>query len=202
MAKKRSKASYRAAALKGARTRKRNTPKTQRTRATAKPSRRRRRTTKKGSGLSELWNPKMAAASGKTILSGIGGGVSYRVVEKVLASQSQEMQMIVGGVLSFVTAAVFKAPNVAAGMAGAVTMRGMEYSGLLADNNDMNLQDHAYAHEIDRLPAVLNENGMYLEEESMYLEENNVYLQDEDLNADDYNVGYYEAGFGSGQGQW
>lgn len=184
-AKKRSAASYKAAAKKGQATRRKNLKSTSRTTPAKKTTTTKRRKPRaKKSMLSELWNPKMAQAGGKALLSGAVGGAGAGFIEKIMGEVEPNKKLVVVGIASFVVATVFKMPNVGAGMAGVALYKGMANTGMLGE--DMDLQEHAYADPIEQLPMVLNEDGyeMDLQEDA-----DGMYLQE------DYNVGYFESGF-------
>lgn len=152
-----------------------------RTTAKAAPMRRRRTTRKKGL-LSELFNPIQAQGAAKVLLSGAVGGLGAGLLNKIVpATTSTEMRAVYTLGAGFISATVFKLPNVGAGMAAVGVRDLMSAKGLLAESAN-------YASDLDSLPMVLNENeAMYLQESSdMYLAENDY----------SYNVGYYPAGFG------
>jgi len=187
---KRSKASYKKAAAKGLRTRRKNLGKTTtRSRTTTKSTTRRRKAPAKKGMLSELFNPKMAEGAFKAMGSGAMGAVVCMGVDKLMVNQTPLVKNLTTGALAFAAATLGKAPNFAAGLASVSLYKAMDAAGLLAD--DLNLQDHNYAGSIEALPMVLDDNGdtMYLEQEG-----DNIYLQDE--GELDYNVGYFPAGFG------
>jgi len=145
-------------------------------RKTAAPVRRKRTVTRRKKGmLSELFNPNMAQASAKTVLSGAVGGVGAAMLTKVLPDTMDPKTKsfyTLGG--AFVTATLLKMPNVAAGMAGVGMVNLLTNTGMLAEDG------YSYADDIEALPMVLNENpGMYLQED-MYLQEN-MYLQEAGL---------------------
>jgi hypothetical protein len=153
------------------------------------PIRSKRRVTRRKKGmLAELFNPAMAQAGGRAVLSGAIGGASAGVLTKLLP-ESIDPKMksfyIIGA--GFITATMLKLPNVGSGMAGVGLYNLMNAGGFLSENG------YDYAEPIEQLPMVLNENGaMYLQENPMYLQEP-FYLSENDLS---YDVGYYEAGFG------
>jgi hypothetical protein len=161
----------------------------------AAPARTRKRVTRRKKGmLSELFNPNMAQAAGKVVVSGALGGVAAGFLNKVLpdtmAPKTKAFYQLGAG---FLTASVAKMPNLGAGMAGVGMYNLLTVSGYLAEDSG----SWDYADEIESLPVVLNENGaMYLQDNAMYLQEGNgMYLQ-EDFNPYSYDVGYYGAGFG------
>jgi hypothetical protein len=151
-----------------------------------------RRVTRRKKGmLAELFNPAMAQAGGRAVLSGAIGGASAGVLNKLLPdsldAKTKAFYTIGAG---FITATVMKLPNVGSGMAGVGLYNLLSNGGFLAEDSNYN-----YAEPIEQLPMVLNENGaMYLQENPMYLQENGFYLSENDNLS--YDVGYYEAGFG------
>jgi hypothetical protein len=156
------------------------------------PMRTKRRVTRRKKGmLAELFNPAMAQAGGRAVLSGAIGGASAGVLNKLLPdsldAKTKAFYTIGAG---FITATVMKLPNVGSGMAGVGLYNLLSNGGFLAEDSNYN-----YAEPIEQLPMVLNENGaMYLQENPMYLQENGFYLSENDNLS--YDVGYYEAGFG------
>jgi len=84
------------------------------------PVRSKRRVTRRKKGmLAELFNPAMAQAGGRSILSGAIGGAAAGVLNKLLPStmdtKTKGFYQIGAG---FITATVMKLPNVGSGMAG------------------------------------------------------------------------------------
>ncbi len=164
-------------------------------RTTKKPAvRTKRRVTRRKKGmLSELFNPNMAQAAGRTVVSGAIGGASAAMLNKLLPdtmeAKTKAFYTIGAG---FVTAAMLKLPNVGAGMAGVGIYNLLSAGGFLAENGEIGFN---YAEPIESLPLVLNEDGAdYLQESNLYLSDNGLYLSEEnDLS---YDVGYYGAGFG------
>lgn len=171
-------------------TRKKAAPVKRRRSSTPKATTRRRRTTRKKGMLSELFNPAMAQAAGKTVISGAVGGVGAGLLNKILPdTMTDKTKGLVTLGAGFITATVLKMPNVGAGMSGVAMYNLFNATGMLAENN------YSYAEEIESLPMVLNEAGaMDLQENGMYLQENGMYLQENDTLS--YDVGYYGAGFG------
>lgn len=155
------------------------------TKKTAPRSRKRVTRRKKGM-LSELFNPTMAQAAGKTVLSGAVGGFGAATLTKLLPDtlepKTKAFYTIGAG---FVTATLLKMPNVAAGMAGVGFYNLLQTGGFLAEDSA------DYADDMERLPMVLDENGVDFLQEA-YLQE--AYLQEG--NGYSYDVGYYEPGFG------
>lgn len=162
-----------------------------RRKSSAAPKRTRKRVTRRKGMLSELFNPAMAQAAGKTVVSGAVGGLAAGFLNKMLPDdmtpKMKAFYQIGGG---FLAASVAKLPSVGAGMAGVGMYNLMTVSGYLAEDGDW-----SYADEMEGLPVVLNENGaMYLQDNGMYLQDNGMYLQED--NDYSYDVGYYGAGFG------
>ena len=69
--------------------------------------------------LSELFNPIMAQAGGKAVLSGAVGGAAAGFLSKLLPdtmeAKTKSFYLIAGG---FVSATMLKMPNMGAGLAG------------------------------------------------------------------------------------
>lgn len=154
------------------------------------PMRGKRRVSRRKKGmLAELFNPAMANAGGRSILSGAIGGATAGVLNKLLPdSIDPKMKAFYTIGAGFITATVMKLPNVGSGMAGVGMYNLLSSGGFLAEDGNYN-----YAEPIEQLPMVLNENGaMYLQENPMYLQEP-FYLSENNLS---YDVGYYEPGFG------
>lgn len=151
-----------------------------------------RRVTRRKKGmLSELFNPAMATAGGRTVLSGAIGGAGAAMLDKLLPDtldpKMKAFYTIGGG---FVLATVMKLPNVGAGMSGVGMYQLLTTSGFLSENG------YDYADPIEALPMVLDENGSdYLQDNGLYLSDNGLYLS-EDNDGLSYDVGYYESGFG------
>lgn len=144
---------------------------------------RRRKSVKRSKGmLSELFNPVMAQAGGKAILSGAVGGASAGLLNKMLPD-TMDPKMKAGYTIAggFITATMLKMPNVGAGMAGVGMYNLLTTSGFLAEGVE-------YADDIEALPMVLNENG------TAFLQEG--YLQDGYLQESDLAVGYFQPDFG------
>jgi hypothetical protein len=156
------------------------------------PVRTKRRVNRRKKGmLAELFNPAMAQAGGRSVLSGAIGGASAGILNKLLPeSIDPKMKAFYTIGAGFITATMMKLPNVGSGMAGVGMYNLLTQGGFLAENGNYN-----YAEPIEQLPMVLNENGsMYLQENPMYLQEDGFYLSEN--NNLSYDVGYYEAGFG------
>jgi hypothetical protein len=155
------------------------------------PIRSKRRVTRRKKGmLAELFNPNMATAGGRSVLSGAIGGASAGLLTKLLPdsmdSKTKSFYVIGAG---FLTATMLKLPNVGSGMAGVGVYNLMSAGGFLAEGGN-----YDYAEPIEKLPMVLNENGaMYLQENPMYLQEPFYLSENNDYS---YDVGYYGAGFG------
>jgi hypothetical protein len=155
------------------------------------PIRTKRRVTRRKKGMSaELFNPVMAQAGARSVLSGAIGGATAGVLNKILPdSIDPKMKAFYTIGAGFVTATVMKLPNVGSGMAGVGMYNLLQSGGFLAEEGNYN-----YAEPIEQLPMVLNENGaMYLQENPMYLQEPFYLSENNDYS---YDVGYYGAGFG------
>ena len=144
---------------------------------------RKRKSVKRSKGmLSELFNPIMAQAAGKAVLSGAIGGASAGMMIKLLPD-SMDLKMksfyCIGG--GFIAATLLKMPNLGAGAAGVGMYNLLTSGGFLAEDSAF-----SYADEIESLPMVLNE-GDYLQENG-YLQED--YLQ-ENSGGSNYGVGYF-----------
>jgi hypothetical protein len=155
------------------------------------PARTKRRVTRRKKGmLAELFNPVMAQAGARSILSGAIGGATAGVLNKILPDTiDPKMKAFYTIGAGFITATVMKLPNVGSGMAGVGMYNLLSSGGFLAEDGNYN-----YAEPIEQLPMVLNENGaMYLQENPMYLQEPFYLSENNDYS---YDVGYYGAGFG------
>jgi len=173
-----------AAGKKAARTRKRTNPKG--TRRTT-----RRTTRRKKTGLSELFNPKMAQAQFKTTAVGGLGGAGAALIYSVTPNWQPWQRLAAGLGASFVTGVLGRMPDLSAGMAGGTTACALISSGTITMSE---MSQHNYAKGIEQLPMVLNENGdeLYLQEgEDLYLQEDdNMYLQEDDLGYSVYNYDF------------
>jgi len=151
----------------------------------------RRRVTRKKGMLSELFNPAMAQAGGKAVVSGALGGIGAGLLNKFFPDDTDaKMKGAYTIAAGFLTATLLKLPNVGSGMAGVGMYNLMNTSGFLSEEGTQ----IEYADEIEALPVVLDEDmTAYLQEDGMYLQEDGMYLQENGLS---YDVGYYEAGFG------
>ena len=150
-----------------------------------KPDRRRRATRKKGF-LGDMVNPAIARGAMKATVSGAMGGIGAALLERMLANKVPAFWRValpfVGG---YVVAAFFKMPETGAGFAAVGANQLLKEAGM-ADNNNMDLQDHNYANKIKQLPPALDSYGQPMGENEMYLQDDNeMYLQD-----DNYQVGY------------
>ena len=143
---------------------------------------RRKKTVRRSKGmLSELFNPIMAQAGGKAVLSGVVGGAAAGMLSKLLPdTMDPKMKAFycIGG--GFLSATMLKMPNMGAGLAGVGMYNLLTTGGFLAEDSNFD-----YAEDIESLPMVLNENG--------YLQDNG-YLQEDDSS--DFSVGYFEPDFG------
>jgi hypothetical protein len=130
--------------------------------------------------LAELFNPQMAQAAGKSVISGAVGGAGALMLNKLLPeTMDPKMKGFVTLGAGFITSALLKMPNVGAGMAGVGIANLMTTAGMLAEDN------FSYADDLQALPLVLDEDGMsFLQED--FLQED--FLQENEF---DYNVGYF-----------
>jgi hypothetical protein len=154
---------------------------TQTTRRPA-PVRRKRRVTRSKGMLAELFNPQMAQAAGKSVISGAVGGAGALMLNKLLPeTMDAKMKGFVTLGAGFVTSALLKMPNVGAGMAGVGIANLMATAGMLAEDDNF-----SYADDLQALPLVLDEDGgAFLQED--YLQEDG-FLQEDEYS---YNVGYF-----------
>ena len=149
---------------------------------------RRKKTVRRSKGmLSELFNPIMAQAGGKAVLSGAVGGAAAGMLIKLLPD-TMDVKMksfyCIGG--GFIAATMLKMPNMGAGVAGVGMYNLLTTGGFLAEDDN----NFDYADNIESLPMVLNENGYLMDG---YLQDNG-YLQEDMQN--DFSVGYFEPDFG------
>ena len=131
--------------------------------------------------LAELFNPEMAQAAGKSVISGAVGGAGALMLNKLLPeTMDPKMKGFVTLGAGFITSALLKMPNVGAGMAGVGVANLMTAAGMLAEDDNF-----SYANDLEALPLVLDENG------SAFLQED--FLQEDFLQEDEYsyNVGYF-----------
>lgn len=145
------------------------------------PVRHKRRVTRKKGMLAELFNPQMAQAAGKSVISGAVGGAGALMLNKLLPeTMDPKMKGFVTLGAGFITSALLKMPNVGAGMAGVGVANLMTAAGMLAEDDNF-----SYANDLEALPLVLDENG------SAFLQED--FLQEDFLQEDEYsyNVGYF-----------
>ena len=162
-------------------TRKRATTTRRRTTRAAAPVRRTRRVSRKRSMLSEFFDPKSAQAAAMVSLEGAAGGVGAHFLTKILpANLSAQNKGIITIGAGFITTAVFKRPNLGAGMAAVGAVDLLRGVGFLAEGGN-------YAEGMDSLPMVLNEGEAYQLAEGFDLAEGMIY----DSPGLDYEVGYY-----------
>lgn len=144
---------------------------------TVKPARRRRGTRKRGL-LGDMMTPAVAQAAGRATINGAVGGGMAAVLERMLAGRLNPFWRIAAPfVAGYAAAAIFKQPEVGAGMAAVGAHQLMKEAGM-AENNDMYLQDNNYANQVKQLPVALDVNGQPM------AENDDMYLQEE------YGVGY------------
>jgi hypothetical protein len=172
-------------------TRKRTTaPRRRRTTRAAAPVRRTRRVSRKRSMLSEFFDPKSAQAAAMVSLEGAAGGVGAHFLGKILPGNlSAQNKGIITLGAGFVTAAMFKRPNLGAGMAAVGAVDLLRGVGFLAEEGNM----FDYAGGMDSLPMVLNEGEAYALAEGYDLAEGFDLAEGEysESSGQDYMVGYY-----------
>jgi hypothetical protein len=127
-----------------------------------------RRRRKTATGLSEIFSPATAAAAGKGILSGaVGGAAAQLILDNLLATQGKGMRVGVIAAAAFVTGAVLKYPNMAAGM-GAVMAAEFVKKASPA------LSEEAFSEyeDLQEMPLYLDEAGneLYLAEDNSMME--------------------------------
>lgn len=163
---------------------KKSTTKRRRRRSlTVKPTSRRRSRRKKGM-LGDMFTPAVARGAARSVINGAVGGGIASVLERLLAGRLNPLGRVAAPfVLGFAAAAIFKQPEVAAGITAVGANQLMKEAGLAEDN--MYLQDNNYASKVKQLPAALDSYGNPLGEDEMYLQEGEeMYLQQ------GYEVGY------------
>lgn len=144
----------------------------------AKSTRRRRSHRKKGM-LGDMFTPAIARGAARAVVNGAVGGGIATVMERLLYGKVNPFWRVAAPFASgFLAAAVFKQPEVAAGIAAVGTKVLMQEAGM-AENDNMYLQDHPYANDVKQLPPVLDVDGQPLSQDD------EMYLQD-----GDYQVGY------------
>jgi hypothetical protein len=132
--------------------------------------------------LAELFNPQMAQAAGKSVISGAVGGAGALMLNKLLPeTMDPKMKGFVTLGAGFITSALLKMPNVGAGMAGVGIANLMTTAGMLAEDDNF-----SYADDLQALPLVLDEDGMAFLQEDGFLQED--FLQEDEYS---YNVGYF-----------
>ena len=168
-------------------TRKRATTTRKRTRTTraAAPARRTtRRVSRRRSMLSEFFDPKSAQAAAMVSIEGAAGGVGAHFLTKILpANLSAQNKGIITIGAGFITSAMFKRPNLGAGMAAVGAVDLLRGVGFLAEGDEYN-----YANGMDSLPMVLNEGEVYALSEGFDLAEGGFDLAEGEY---DYEVGYF-----------
>ena len=167
-------------------TRKRATTTRKRTRTTraAAPARRTtRRVSRRRSMLSEFFDPKSAQAAAMVSIEGAAGGVGAHFLTKILpANLSAQNKGIITIGAGFITTAMFKRPNLGAGMAAVGAVDLLRGVGFLAEG------EYNYANGMDSLPMVLNEGEVYALSEGFDLAEGGFDLAEGEF---DYEVGYF-----------
>ena len=165
-------------------TRKRATTTRRRTTRAAAPVRRTRRVSRKRSMLSEFFDPKSAQAAAMVSLEGAAGGVGAHFLSKVLpANLSAQNKGIITIGAGFITTAVFKRPNLGAGMAAVGAVDLLRGVGFLAEGD--------WASGMDSLPMVLNEGEAYALAEGYDLAEGFDLAEGYESAGTGYEVGYF-----------
>ena len=160
------------------------TVKRRRTTRSAAPVRRTRRVSRKRSMLSEFFDPKSAQAAAMVSLEGAAGGVGAHFLGKVLpATLSAQNKGIITIGAGFITTAVFKRPNLGAGMAAVGAVDLLRGVGFLAEGD--------WASGMDSLPMVLNEGEAYALAEGYDLAEGFDLAEGYESDGTGYEVGYY-----------
>jgi hypothetical protein len=134
--------------------------------------------------LSEFFDPKSAQAAAMVSIEGAAGGVGAHFLTKILpANLSAQNKGIITIGAGFITTAMFKRPNLGAGMAAVGAVDLLRGVGFLAEGNEYN-----YANGMDSLPMVLNEGEVYALSEGFDLAEGGFDLAEGEF---DYEVGYF-----------
>lgn len=194
--KKRSTASYKAAAKKAAATRKRNARGTSVSRTTKTVTKRRKYTPRKKGMLSQMFTPAGARGGAMAAASGFGGGTITSIIDKLLNQLPVEVHSgwRIAGYLGggFVLATLFKAPNMGAGMSAIAAYKMLEVVGLSQKGDNAK-----FANDIERMPKMLDKHGQPMAAHNNYLQQmdNNYSLQQNDagtayLAAQGYQVSY------------
>jgi hypothetical protein len=134
--------------------------------------------------LSEFFDPKSAQAAAMVSIEGAAGGVGAHFLTKILpANLSAQNKGIITIGAGFITSAMFKRPNLGAGMAAVGAVDLLRGVGFLAEGDEYN-----YANGMDSLPMVLNEGEVYALSEGFDLAEGGFDLAEGEY---DYEVGYF-----------
>ncbi len=143
-----------------------------RTTLSAGPTRKRRRSYRKKGLMGDMFTPATARGGARAVVNGAMGGGIATVLDRLLGDKVNPFWRVAAPfVTGFVAAAVFKQPEVGAGIAAVGTKVLMQEAGM-ADNDNMYLQDHNYANSIKQLPTALDPNGQPMNEgEEMYLQD-------------------------------
>lgn len=117
----------------------------------AAPRRRRgKRKSSRKTRLSDLWNPTVASQVGRQIVGNALGGATWVLAEKMMPMSSPGQKILYGGIAAFVTGAMFKMPNISAGLMGAATYSAFKDSGFLGDEGE-----NSYVKNMDQMPLML-----------------------------------------------
>ena len=139
-----------------------------------KPTRRRRGTRKKGF-LSDMVTPATARGAVIAVGNGALGGAAAAILRRVTAGKLPPFWNVAAPFIAgYAAAAFFKMPQVGAGMAAVAANQLMRDVGL-GEKDDMYLQDHNYANNMQQLPAVLDSYGQPMSEDEMYLQQGGQY---------------------------
>lgn len=161
--KKRSAASYKAAAHKAQLTRKRNLRAGSKSPAKRSTTTKRRRPAKKKGFLSAMTGAESRNAF-RSLASGTIGGGLYLIYEDQVAlpDSTPEKKAAVAALGAYVLATMGKRPNVAAGIIGAAAYDFFKTKGLLSDSSDTQMQRMNYADPLQNIPIQLSDDAMNL----------------------------------------
>ena len=183
--KKRSAASYKAAAKKAQATRKKNLRGNSPAKRKSTPAKRRKTTKKKGM-LSAMTGVEARNAF-RSMASGAVGGTLYLVYEDQVdlgVGSTPEKKGAIAVLGAYVLATMGKRPNTAAGIVGAAAYDFFKTKGLLEDSSDTQMKRMNYADPLKNVPIQLSDNQMLsLQTGEMNLSANSMDLADnQDFN--------------------
>lgn len=153
-------------------------------------STRRRSTRSRKTGLSEMFNPTVAANSAKGTLAAMAGGTAAGIINKMIPPTSGKlMRLGIAFGLGFVASA-FNMPNTGAGFTGGMIVASFP-NGFLNDDDDTTFADED---SLSDAPLFLDEDGspMVLEEGQdgtagyRYLSEDEIQMLEEQGAFDEY----------------